>query len=312
MKTVCAILILLLAVGSSFAQQKTSPPQNDDFDLSSSINQWLEDNIDPDALRVLRQMDADRVQKLFTELQQAMHGTNIYQLGTLRETAAEVLPILQRYEETAPYGVWLQSRLDDMEAAQELQRQMKTSAYGPTSLPAAPPLKLERQVWVRTLEKRPWPPLAKNYVPRLKQIFASERTPPELVWLAEVESSFNASARSPAGAAGMFQLTPQVARDEKLSLWPWDERYQPEKSARAAARYLRALHEHYGDWELALAAYNAGEKRVDKLLKQQSSRTFESIARRLPAETQMYVPKVEATLRKREGKDLSKLKLPMR
>lgn len=312
MKTVCAILILLLTVGPSIAQQKSTPSQNDDFDLSSSINQWLEDNIDPDALRVLRQMDVDRVQKLFTELQQAMQGTNIYQLGTLRETAAEVLPILQRYEETAPYGAWLQSRLDEMDTARELQRQMKATSSGPMPLPPAPPLKLERQVWVRSLEKRPWPPLAQNYVPQLKQIFASERTPPELVWLAEVESSFNPSARSPSGAAGMFQLTPQVARDEKLSLWPWDERYQPDKSARAAARYLRELHQHYGDWELALAAYNAGEKRVDKLLKQQSSRTFDAIARRLPAETQMYVPKIEATLRKREGKDLGMLKLPAR
>lgn len=297
-------------LGPAFAQQRTAPSQDDGFDLSSSVNQWLEDNIDPDALRVLRQMDAGRAQKLFTELQQAMQGTNIYQLGTLRETAGEVLPILQKYEETAPYGAWLQARLDEMEAAQELQRRMKASASGPAPLPPAPPLKLEREVWVRSLEKRPWPPLARNYVPQLKKIFISERTPPELVWIAEVESSFNPSARSPSGAAGMFQLTPQVARDERLSLWPWDERYQPDKSAWAAARYLRALHDHYRDWQLALAAYNAGEKRVDKLLKQQSSRSFEAIARRLPAETQMYVPRVEATLRKREGKDLGELKSP--
>jgi len=297
-------------LSSSFAQQKAPPSSDDGFDLSSSINQWLEDNIDPDALRVMQQMDAERVQKLFAELQQAMQGTNIYQLGTLRETATQVVPILQKYEETWPYGAWLQARLDEMEAAQELQRRMKTSASEPATLPPSPPLKLERQVWVRSLEKRPWPPLARNYVAQLKKIFISERTPPELVWVAEVESSFNPSARSPSGAAGMFQLTPQVARDERLSLWPWDERYQPDKSARAAARYLRTLHEHYGDWELALAAYNAGEKRVDKLLRQQSSQSFEAIARRLPAETQMYVPRIEATLRKREGKDLNQLKAP--
>jgi membrane-bound lytic murein transglycosylase D len=309
-KIVCTILIFLLTVDLSFGQQKAAPAQDDGSDLPPSLNQWLEDNIDPDALRVLRQMDAQRVQKLFSELQQAMHGTNIYQLGTLRETSTQVLPILQKYEETAPYAFWLQSRLDEMEASQEFQRRMKASAREPSLLPPSPPLKLQRQVWVRSLEKRPWPPLAKNYVPRLKEIFISERVPPELVWVAEVESSFNPSARSPAGAAGMFQLTPQTARDEQLSLWPWDERYQPEKSARAAARYLRTLHEHYDDWELALAAYNVGEKHVDKLLKQQPAHTFEAIARRLPAETQMYVPKIEATVRKREGKDLVGLKLP--
>jgi membrane-bound lytic murein transglycosylase D len=108
----------------------------------------------------------------------------------------------------------------------------------------------------------------------------------------------------------MFQLMPQTAKDEQLSLWPWDERLQPDKSAAAAARYLRALHDRYGDWQLALAAYNAGPGRIDKLLKQQDARTFDAIARRLPVETQMYVPKVEATIRRREGLELQDLKTP--
>jgi membrane-bound lytic murein transglycosylase D len=147
-------------------------------------------------------------------------------------------------------------------------------------------------------------------VPELKAAFTEEGTPPELVWVAEVESSFNPKARSPAGAAGLFQLMPQTARDEHLVLEPKDQRLEPEPSARAAARYLRALHAHYNDWELALAAYNVGEGRVDKLLKQEKAHSFEAIARRLPAETQMYVPKLEATLRQREGLELQSLKTP--
>jgi len=145
-------------------------------------------------------------------------------------------------------------------------------------------------------------------VPRLKPIFESERVPPQLVWIAEVESSFNPRARSPAGAAGMFQLTQATAKQLGLSTgWP-DERLNAEKSARAAARHLRSLHDRYGDWRLALAAYNAGPARVDGLLSKSRKRSFDAIAGRLPTETQMYVPKCEATLQKREGLTLAALR----
>jgi len=103
---------------------------------------------------------------------------------------------------------------------------------------------------------------------------------------------------------------PATARALSLSLRPRDKRLETEKSARAAARFLRQLHGRFGDWRLALAAYNAGESRVEALLKKSKTRSFDAIASRLPAETQMYVPKVEATLRKREGIALAELKPP--
>lgn len=300
-----AILLLPFAAPAQQAQRAAD-------DTSSYWDQWLEDNIDPDVLKAVRQLDQDRVRRIFTELQQAMQGTNLYQLATLHDTASQLAPLLQKYEGTAPYGVWLQTQLDYMEAAANLEREMKAHPPkgGGSVLSSAPPLKLQRQVWVRQLARRPWPALAQTYVPRLKPIFAAEKTPPELVWVAEVESSFDPRARSPAGAAGMFQLMPQTARDGHLSLWPWDERLQPDKSARVAARDLHRLHDHYGDWQLALAAYNVGEGRIDKLLKQHKSHTFEAIARWLPAETQMYVPRVEATIQKREGRALTELRIP--
>jgi membrane-bound lytic murein transglycosylase D len=307
---VIGMMLFGLCVGSaalaqSSAKSNASPAAEYDIQFES-VDDWIQDNIDPDVLGALQKLDQDKVQKIFAELQLAMRGTNIAQLGTLREAANELAPLLEKYQETQSYGYWLRTRLDYLEASEELERE--TKAMKPTERSRAPMAKLEREVWVSELAKRPWPPQATNYVPRLKEIFVSEHLPPELVWVAEVESSFNADARSPAGAAGMFQLMPQTAKDEKLSLWPWDERYQAEKSARAAARYLHGLHAHYGDWELALAAYNVGPARVDKLLKETKGRSFDAIAGRLPAETQMYVPKVEATIRKREGRELEELK----
>jgi membrane-bound lytic murein transglycosylase D len=95
-----------------------------------------------------------------------------------------------------------------------------------------------------------------------------------------------------------------------LSLWPRDQRRQPEVAALAAAKYLRGLHDQFGDWRLAVAAYNCGEGTVQKALSRYHAKSYERIAPHLPAETQMYVPKVEATILHREGQELEKLKLP--
>ncbi len=285
--------------------------QGDGLDVPL-LDNWVNDNIDPDVLRFLNGLDDDKARKILSELGQAMDGTNIYRLGALREAATQGIPLLEKYEETAPLGDWLKTQLDYMRAAQELERRARAAAPKTQRNvpPPQPTVRMQREVWVRMLDKRPLPPGAKEIVPRLKAAFAAQGAPPQLAWLAEVESSFNAKARSPAGAAGLYQLMPQTAKDEHLSLWPWDERLQPEKSASAAARYLRTLHEHYGDWELALAAYNTGEGRVDKLLKRENARSFEGIAKHLPAETQMYVPRVEETLREREGMELQELRPP--
>jgi len=306
MKRCLVLLLVLLPAGWPLAQEPRSPKQSSA--QSDPWENWIQENIDPDVLRVLTQIDENKAQQLFADIEAAMNGTNIYRLSTLRDTARQVIPLLRKYEETAPLGDWLLTQMDYLEAAQEMEKQARATAPKTARSLPAPSLKSEQQVWRRKLNKRPWPQGARAYLPRLKAAFAAEGVPPALAWVAEVESSFNPKARSPSGAAGMFQLMPEAARDEQLSLWPRDERLQPHKSAHAAARRLRMLHAHYGDWELALAAYNAGEGRVDKLLKQHKARSFEAIAPFLPAETQMYVPRIEATVREREGQELRALK----
>jgi len=91
----------------------------------------------------------------------------------------------------------------------------------------------------------------------------------------------------------------------------FDERTNPQKSAQAAARYLKTLHAEFGSWPLVLAAYNAGEGYLSRTLKKHRATTFDEIASRLPIETQMYVPKVLATVHMREGIDPEHLPPPV-
>jgi len=164
--------------------------------------------------------------------------------------------------------------------------------------------------WQKKLMSRPAPLNAAALIPRLKKVFQSEGLPPELVWMAEVESSLNPEARSPVGALGLFQLMPATARRFGLRTGLFDERKNPEKSAHAAAQYLKFLYRTMGSWPLALAAYNAGEGRVGKLVKRKKQSSFEGIANDLPLETQMYVPKVMALVSLRENTAAEKLPGP--
>lgn len=176
----------------------------------------------------------------------------------------------------------------------------------PATLPIPTP-EQQRKAWQGHTEKRAVPREASGWVPRLKPVFRDAGAPAPLVWLAEIESSFDPAARSPAGAVGLFQLMPKTAEGLGLKLAPEDERLVPEKNARAAATYLRNLQRQFKDWQLALAAYNAGPGRVSELLKRRNARSYDAIAPSLPAETQMYVPKFETVLRKREGIALAAL-----
>ncbi|HSY42606.1 MAG TPA: lytic transglycosylase domain-containing protein, partial [Candidatus Acidoferrum sp.] len=174
-----------------------------------------------------------------------------------------------------------------------------------------PSAQIERNLWFKKdSATNAWPDLAKEYVPELKPIFYAQKVPPQLVWVAEVESGFNRHALSPVGAAGLFQLMPDTAKRFGLSLWPRDQRYQPEPSATASAQYLKYLHDRFKDWRLVLASYNAGEGTVQKLLDRYKASDYDTIAEHLPAETQMYVPRIEAVLKQREGTDLEQLSSP--
>ena len=175
----------------------------------------------------------------------------------------------------------------------------------PVPPPPLPPL--AKPFWADRDRSRSWPSRAQALVPRLKPLFVAAGVPPELVWVAEVESRFNPQARSRAGAVGLFQLMPDTAEFLGLALTPADERLNPLKNGQASARYLRYLYEKFRDWPLTVAAYNGGEGRVRRLLDKRCAQRFHEIAADLPLETQVYVARVEAALLEREGLWLSEL-----
>ena len=299
-----------------FAGGWLAPAQTNDVDLGDMLDaaqQFAQENLDPDVLQALQQVDRTKVEDFLNHFQDYLKGDRVLDVAQLQDAANTILPLLDAHAETQPYAAWLRSRLDYFDAAAELKSLAPAPIPEPgqTALPLPnPSFKSEQEIWIKKVTPRPWPKGADQFVPQLKTIFAAEGVPSALVWLAEVESGFDAGARSPAGALGMFQLMPATARQYGLSLWPRDQRRQTEPAAHAAAQDLRQLHDQFGDWRLAVAAYNSGAGTVQRLLKRYQTTSYADIAPHLPAETQMYVPKVEATILHREGLELENLKVP--
>ena len=309
MKRLFASVLLLLSAAELLAQEQTVTLE----DLAQSAQQWARENLDDDALRMLQGSDQQRVKSFLAELEKQFHGEYVIDLARLREPARAIIPLLEQYQETAPYAGWLKTQLDYLDVAEQIRLLIPT----PKPQPGRPVKPIQnpapqvvREIWIKKIAQHPWPSAAKPYVASLKPIFATQKVPPELVWVAEVESSFDPNARSPAGASGLFQLMPATAKRYGLRTWPLDQRLKPEASARAAAQYLEYLHGHFNDWRLALAAYNAGEGTVDRVMSRHKAHTYDEIATHLPAETQLYVPRVEATVLRREGVKLAELRLP--
>jgi membrane-bound lytic murein transglycosylase D len=147
----------------------------------------------------------------------------------------------------------------------------------------------------------PWLRRASTYFPMIEQIFAEEGVPDELKYLALAESGLDPHAQSRAHAAGIWQFVAKTGRLYGLSIDPWvDERLDPEKSTRAAARLLKDLHDQFGDWQLALAGYNCDPGVVEYHVRNYRERTgrqpsFWDIYEELPDETRRYVPLYTAT-----------------
>ena len=144
----------------------------------------------------------------------------------------------------------------------------------------------------------------KIYSDMISTKLAARQMPDELIYLAMIESDFKPKARSRVSAVGLWQFMASTARRFGLSVGSHaDERTNPAKATDAALAYLDELHDQFGSWYLAAAAYNAGPGTVARALQRVTNRRtgtdadFYRIAPRLPRETRDYVPKLIAAAR---------------
>lgn len=134
--------------------------------------------------------------------------------------------------------------------------------------------------------------LSAYYFPIFEETLDKYDMPLEIKYLAIIESALNPTARSRVGANGLWQFMYGTAKSLKLEITSFvDERRDPLKATDAAARYLQTLHDIYGDWHLAIAAYNCGPGNVNRAIRRSGGKTnYWEIYYRLPRETRGYVP----------------------
>jgi membrane-bound lytic murein transglycosylase D len=138
------------------------------------------------------------------------------------------------------------------------------------------------------------------YLPMIQEVFRAEGLPLDLAYVPLIESAFKPNALSKAKAKGMWQFMRGTALENGLKHdWYIDERSDPEKATRAAAKYLKTLYSMFDDWHLALASYNGGPGRVQRAIKRSGRDDFwklTSTKRYLPRETRDYVPLILAAV----------------
>lgn len=195
----------------------------------------------------------------------------------------------------------------DQSSAADLQRSNSMQWLRDLTLPATFPnidgrivtyLEFYRSTPEGKTVLRTWAKKRGRYQSAITSILVKAGLPAELVWQSMVESGHNPTIRSPAGAAGLWQFMPETAKAYGLAVDRWvDERLDPESSTFAASRMMSELFQRFGNWELALAAYNMGDAGLLRAIRKYNTNDFWVLSRYeagIPRETALYVPRVIA------------------
>jgi membrane-bound lytic murein transglycosylase D len=324
MRQIAAFAVFALAGAASLTAQTTPSSAGQapsDGDLYQLGRQLFDQYAPPDIKQQYEFPTKEQFDEFMTRLERALDEGSLDDLAEFEPEARAALAALRAMPDRADLADWLGARLDEIDEARaitegggkpgaprnpEIRQGVPSPGSRGPSGPGENPAALTAGIpyynrWLAREQGRPRPANAAELMPRLRRDFEAEGVPPEIAWLAEAESSLDSSARSPSGARGLFQMKADTARDLGLSTLFPDERTDPDKSAHAAARYLRGLGKEFGSWPLAFAAYNAGSGRVKRLLEERHASDYAGIAEALPAGTRMYVPKVCALIAVRAG-----------
>lgn len=284
-------LVLVLAAGCAEAPAVKVTPKverveiqtGEGVELTPAMMQSAEDELD----RAIRQYDAGDFSG--TEALAVRVARILYAANVPAEPAAA-----QRYARATSKLSLLTVRLNRF--LHEVSPELEVDKF---TMPVPYNPRIERQIDYYLTQGRDefalWLRRSGRYVPRLREIFSQEGLPADLVYLALVESGFNPRNRSSKHAVGLFQFISDTAEMVGLKEDAWvDERRDPHKAANAAIKYLKDLYKEFNNWDLALAAYNAGSGRIWKSIQAQGSKDYWRLS--LPPETEAYVPKFYATL----------------
>jgi membrane-bound lytic murein transglycosylase D len=257
---------------------------------------------DREAARQYLQNSLNLLMEAEPDIDTLLRMRDLYEKALPPEPTVELTPAVD--QEPLPEPVSEVSPYETTETVEEPEEQEESN-----SLHVVMNEHVEREIeaYCGTLRKPFTEGLARagKYLPLIREIIEHEGLPPELAYLPLVESNFKVKARSRAGASGLWQFMPSTARNSGLTVdWDIDERYDIEKSTYAAVRHLSKLHNLFGSWEMALAAYNAGEFGVFRGMVNTYERDYWKLldastqrrARILPRETLGYVPKFMAAV----------------
>lgn len=202
------------------------------------------------------------------------------------------------------YEEWLRKEIPDtLETTEEIEKDIETKAeINLNGFKLEINNQVEKYIEYFTGRGRKhmnnWLARSGKFFPMMAKIFAEEQVPQQLIFLSMIESGLVPHAKSWASAVGLWQFIKStgMAYDLKVNFYI-DERRDPEKATRAAARHLRDLYYQYGDWLVVLSTYNCSPARVRSSIKKAGSSNFWKYQRYLPKETKNYVPQyIAATL----------------